>query len=80
MDGFFEKYGLLCFILLLYGITFIHIDPNSSFATKDTYKYRAIVDGKIRHFSKCYKIHGHNVCDDGDGDEFLVEDYWKNKD
>ena len=69
----YKKYALLFFLLFgAFGYLYI-----SSIDIEDTYKYRAVVDGKIRHFSKCYKIHGHNVCEDGEGDESLVKDYWK---
>ena len=69
----YKKFALLCFLLFgAFGYAYV-----SSFDTEDTYKYRAIVDGQIQHFYKCYKIHGHNVCEDGEGDESLVKDYWK---
>ena len=83
-DGFLEKYGFLFLgALFVFGIFVIpdHIDDTvNTFTSKETYKYRAIVDGQIQHFYKCYKIHGHNVCEDGEGDESLVKDYWKKGD
>lgn len=69
----YKKFALLFFLAFsAFGCVYI-----SSIDIEDTYKYRAIVDGQIQHFSKCYKIHGHNVCEDGEGDESLVKDYWK---
>lgn len=80
-DGFFEKYGFLFLgALFVFGIFVIpdNIDNTvNTFTSKETYKYQAVVDGKIRHFYKCHKIHGHNVCEDVDGKEYLAEDYWK---
>lgn len=80
-DGFLEKYGFLFLgALFVFGIFVIpdNIDDTvNTFTSKETYKYQAVVDGKIRHFYKCYKIHGHNVCEDVDGKEYLAEDYWK---
>ena len=80
-DGFLEKYGFLFLgALFVFGIFVVpdNIDDTvNTFTSKETYKYQAVVDGKIRHFSKCYKIHRHNVCENGEGDEFLVKDYWK---
>lgn len=72
----YKKYALLFFLLFgAFGYLYI-----SSIDIEDTYKYRAIVDGQIQHFSKCYKIHGHNVCEDGEGAESLAKDYWKKGD
>ena len=69
----YKKFALLFFLLFgAFGYLYI-----SSIDIEDTYKYRAIVDGQIQHFYKCYKIHEHNVCEDGEGDESLVKDYWK---
>lgn len=69
----YKKFALFFFLAFsAFGCVYI-----SSIDIEDTYKYRAIVDGQIQHFSKCYKIHGHNVCEDGEGDESLVKDYWK---
>ena len=80
-DGFLEKYGFLflgaIFVFGIFVIPDIIDDTVNTFTSKETYKYRAIVDGQIQHFYKCYKIHGHNVCEDGEGDESLVKDYWK---
>lgn len=80
-DGFFEKYGFLFLgALFVFGIFVIpdNIDSTvNTFTSKETYKYQAVVDGKIQHFYKCHKIHGHNVCEDVDGKEYLAEDYWK---
>ena len=80
-DGFLEKYGFLflCafFVFCIFAIPDNIDDTVNTFTSKEKYKYQAVVDGQIRYFSKCYKIHGHNVCEDGEGDESLVKDYWK---
>ena len=83
-DILLEKYGFL-FLAVVYAFCLFVIpniidDTVNTSTSKDTYKYRAIVDGQTQHFSKCYKIHGHNVCEDGEGDEYLVKDYWKKGD
>ena len=72
----YKKFALFFFLAFsAFGCVYI-----SSIDREDTYKYRAIVDGQIQHFYKCYKIHGHNVCEDDEGDEYLVKDYWKKGD
>lgn len=72
----YKKFALFFFLAFsAFGCVYI-----SSIDREDTYKYRAIADGQIQHFYKCYKIHGHNVCEDGEGDEYLVKDYWKKGD
>ena len=83
-DILLEKYGFL-FLAVVYAFCLFVIpniidDTVNTSTSKDTYKYRAIADGQIQHFYKCYKIHGHNVWEDGEGDEYLVKDYWKKGD
>lgn len=50
-DGFLEKYGFLFLgVLFGFGIFVIpdHIDDTvNTFTSKETYKYQAVVDGKI---------------------------------
>lgn len=39
--------------------------------------YEAVRDGEIVTYSKCYKEHGHNVCEGAFNNKEIVEDYWK---
>lgn len=44
---------------------------------KQNYSYKAVQDGDVKSFSKCYSKNEYNICSADSGNEVVVDDYWK---
>lgn len=44
---------------------------------KQNYSYKAIQDGEVKKFSKCYSSNKYNICSADSDNEVVVDAYWK---
>ena len=40
-------------------------------------KYEAVKNGDTVRYSKCYKDHGYNVCENAFNSKMIVDGYWE---
>lgn len=71
--------GVVILVISLVGFAFLGEPFTDALNEKieSGTKYKAVHQDEIKSFVNCYKENGYNVCETKDGDEMVVDHYWK---